>query len=106
MRLGAFDAKITIRTRKSGKNAANERLKGFEDGRTLWAKHTPVSDGERFRAGQNEAVSVSRFVVRYSAYSAAITQDGRLMFQGAEWQIKGLKTLGRNRWIEITAWRN
>ncbi|MBT3142912.1 phage head closure protein [Ruegeria litorea] len=101
-----MDRSIQIRTRQSGKNALGESLKDFADGRTLKASHTPVSDGERFRAGQIEAASVSRFVVRYSAYSAAITQDDRLMFEGAEWQIKGLKTLGRNRWIEITAWRN
>ncbi|WP_181892963.1 phage head closure protein [Falsiruegeria mediterranea] len=104
MNIGNLDRRITLRTRQAGKNALGELLKGFDDGPKAWAAYSPVSDGERIRGGHVEGVSAARFVVRYSASMAAITGDDRLMFDGREWQITGVKTLGRRRWIEISAW--
>ncbi|MCI5095776.1 MAG: head-tail adaptor protein [Rhodobacteraceae bacterium] len=106
MNVGKLDRKIQILKHNGGKNPLGERIKdGFDPGVTYPASYSPVSDGERFRSGQVEAVSVARFVVRWSATSAAITGEDRLRFEGEDWEVSGIKEIGRRRWIEITAWR-
>lgn len=103
MNIGELDRRIQVLKRGHGKNTLGERQTGLTPDQWLWAKHSPVSDGERLRAGKSEAVSVSRFVVRYGAYSASITHQDRLSHDSAEWRIVGIKELGRRRWIEFTA---
>jgi SPP1 family predicted phage head-tail adaptor len=53
-------------------------------GSPVWASRKDVSDGERWRAGQVQANITTRFVVRYSAFSAGITPVDRLTCEGQE----------------------
>lgn len=73
-------------------------------GSPIWASKTDVSDGERAAAGWIEATVVSRFVVRWSAFTAALTPADRLACGGMAYEIVGIKEgKGRRQWIEITA---
>jgi head-tail adaptor len=106
MNIGKLDREIQILKHNGGRNPLGERIRDAHDpGATYPASHSPVSDGERLRSGQVEAVSVARFVIRWSVIAATITGEDRLRFAGADWSISGIKEIGRKRWLEITAWR-
>jgi len=98
-----LDKKLIVRKRQAGVDGMGTLLEGYDDGKSLQCGFATLSDSERFQSGRQGAVSMARFVVKYNSYSAAIGHDDRLWFKGQEWAIDGFKTLGRNRWIEITA---
>ena len=73
-------------------------------GSRVWAKKTEVSDGERWRAGEVAAHVTSRFLVRWSSFTAGLTPKDRLICEGRTYDIVGIKeTEGRRQWLEITA---
>ena len=73
-------------------------------GGDIWAKKTEVSDSERFRASAVSASITARFVVRWSDFTRDITPKDRLVCEGREFDISGLKEVdGRRRFLEITA---
>lgn len=68
------------------------------------AKKTELSDGERWRAGEVSAGVTTRFVVRYNSFTIELTPKDRLLCEGREYDITGIKEVGaRHRWLEITA---
>jgi SPP1 family predicted phage head-tail adaptor len=74
-------------------------------GNPIWASKRDLSDGERARAGETQAHVTTRFTVRYSAFTAAITPKDRLTCEGFSFDIVGIKEPPntRRQWIEITA---
>lgn len=72
-------------------------------GSAVWASKKDTSDGERMRAGEVSAVLTSRFEVRSSAFTRDLTAKDRLKYRGETFAIFGIKELGRNDWLEITA---
>lgn len=73
-------------------------------GTLVWAEKRDLSDSERWRAGEVQAHVSTRFVVRWSAFTAAITPRDRLICAGREYDITGIKEgPGRRQWLEITA---
>lgn len=83
---------------------------GFQSVET-WAAHgssvaaskLDVSDGEKSRGGEVAASLTSRFVVRSSVFSRGLTAKDRIKYKGETFNIFGIKELGRNDWLEITA---
>lgn len=68
------------------------------------ASKTDVSDGERWRADQVQASITTRFGVRWSPFTADITAKDRLVCDGVEFDITGIKEVGSRRtFLEITA---
>lgn len=69
----------------------------------VWAHKSDVSDGERLRAREVQAVVSARFVVRWTPFTAGITPKDRLICDGPEYEIVGVKeAAGRRRWLELT----
>ncbi|WP_406735888.1 head-tail adaptor protein [Thioclava sp. GXIMD4215] len=66
------------------------------------AARADASDGERAAAGWLEAYRVSRFTVRSSAFSRAITPADRLVCDGIVHEILGIKEIGFRDRLEIT----
>lgn len=76
----------------------------FEDfGWPVWASKVDVSDGERLRAAEQQANISARFRVRWSPFVAGITPKDRLVCDGVDYDISGLKEIGRREFREITA---
>tara|TARA_R110002110_G_scaffold75669_6_gene199928 strand:- start:458 stop:802 length:345 start_codon:yes stop_codon:yes gene_type:complete len=72
-------------------------------GPKLWAKRTPISDAERWRAGQVSANITARFVVYCSALTSSITPKDRLVCNGTVYDIMGIKDVEYDKmWLEIT----
>lgn len=75
-----------------------------DHGSPVWARKTDVSDSERWRAGEVSATITTRFVVRYSSFTADISPVDRLTYDGKIYDISGVKEIdGRRAWREITA---
>lgn len=75
-----------------------------DHGDPIWSSKTDVSDAERYRASEVAASITTRFVVRWSAFSRDLTPKDRLVCEGREFNITGIKEgKGRRRWLEITA---
>ncbi|MCI5096654.1 MAG: head-tail adaptor protein [Rhodobacteraceae bacterium] len=100
-----LDQTITVLKPQTGKDAFGDSVDAYDEGRSVRASHSPVSDAEKQGNGQLGRMSVSRFVVSHTSYTAKISGKDRIAFEGAEWMISGLKTVGRKRFIEITAWK-
>lgn len=73
------------------------------EGGRVWASKRPVSDSERFRAGQVGSAITERFQVRYSTLTAGITTADRLVCEGRTYAIDGILEIGRREGFEITA---
>lgn len=71
---------------------------------TVWAARSDVSDGERFRAGEQAAELVARYVLRRSSETVSITAKDTLRegSSGPELQIVGVKTIREGALIEVT----
>lgn len=74
-----------------------------DHGAPVFASREDISDGERWRAGEVQAHVTTRFVVRYSDFTADLKPADRVAFDGREYDIFGIKQKGRNQWIEVTA---
>jgi SPP1 family predicted phage head-tail adaptor len=72
-------------------------------GSPVWAAKKDVSDGERWRAQEMQAQITTRFVVRFSVFAGDITPKDRLVCEGLEYDISGVKEIERRRYLEITA---
>lgn len=103
MKSGDLDRRITLTRRSGGVNAFNDPVDTWATVATVWASETPISDAERLRAGQTLAQRSSRFVVRYSTTTASVTPRDRISYDGATWDINGIKEIGRFVGYEITA---
>jgi SPP1 family predicted phage head-tail adaptor len=75
-----------------------------DHGDPVWAAKADVSDGERWRGGEVAASITTRFLVRWSAFTADLTPKDRLTCDGRQYDIFGIKEgKGRHQWLEITA---
>jgi len=73
-------------------------------GAPTFASRADVSDGERWRAGEVVASITTRFVVRHDPLTSTITPKDRLICEGLEFNIVGVKEPPgtRRQWIELT----
>lgn len=74
----------------------------FDHGAPQWARRRDISDAERWRAGEVQASLVSRLVIRYSQFAADLTPKDRVLCEGVEYEITGIKEIERRRWLEVT----
>lgn len=83
------------------------RVESFSDyGDPVWAKYQDIGDGERWRAGGLEANVTSRFTVRRTSFTRALTPKDEIQFDGDDYKIFGIKRSEKDRrFLEITAGR-
>jgi head-tail adaptor len=71
---------------------------------TIPAQRRDVSDSEKYAAGRMQSIVVTRFTVRNTATSRGITAADRLLCEGQEFNITGIKqTEHRGTYLEVTA---
>lgn len=101
---GDLDRKITIQRATSAPNEFNEPVMTWADFKTVRAMRRDVSDGEKLAAGQIGSSLQSRFTVRSSTETRTVTPSDRLVHEGENWNIHGVKEAneGRFRFIELT----
>lgn len=100
---GKLDRKIVIQRFTSTLDSYNEPVLSWSTLATRSASYQPISDGERFRAGETAAAASARFVIRYSSAVSTLNPKDRLTFDGDTWQILHVKEVGRREGLEISA---
>ena len=98
-----LDRQMTILLPGSGRTGMGAPQPQFVAGRSLPCGFQQHSDTEKHEAGRTTSQRVASFMLRYSAYAAAIPSKGRLRFEDNEWAIAGSEILGRRRWVRLTA---
>lgn len=103
-----LDRKITIQRASTVMNEFNEPVETWADLVTVRAMRRDVSDGEKFASDQIGSHLAARFTVRSSTGTRGIKASDRLVHEGANWNIIGVKETadGRHRFLEITATRD
>jgi len=100
---GDLDRRVTLERFTTTVDSFNEPVKAWGVLAARAASYYPLSDGERFRAGETAATASARFVIRYSAAVADLNPKDRLTFQGVVHDIVRVKEIGRREGLEITA---
>ena len=72
-------------------------------GSPVWAEKRDVSDGERMRAESVSAFLSARFFVLSSPFTRGLTPKDALTYGVTTFAIFGIKEIGRNKMLEITA---
>lgn len=102
MRAGELDRRVTLQRAAVTRDELNNPVETWSDLVTVWAKYEPVSDGEKFRAGERASEIGARFTVRYSSQVADLSPKDRLIFAGRTYAITRVKEVGRRVALEIT----
>jgi len=103
MKAGKLDRRITIERAANVVNAFNEQVATWTALQSVRATVYPISDGERWRAGEVGATVTHRFRVRWTSILAAVTPKDRINYNGQIFDISGCKEIGRHEGIEFTA---
>lgn len=104
MSAGKLDRRITLqRATASDDGFSSEGTLTWSDLATVWAEVSPVSDGERWRAGEVAAHITHRFRIRWSSTTATLTPKDRILYQGRVFDISGVKEIDRRKFLELTA---
>ena len=99
---GKMDRRITLQRFTQTVDAYNEPVLTWATLATRSASYEPISDGERFRAGETAAVLGARFVIRHSSTVSNLNPKDRLTFDGETFSILNVKQIGRREGLEIT----
>lgn len=79
------------------------RVEAWTDLFTVWGSKADVSDAERWRADAVGATVTSRFRVRRSRATSAVTRSDRIVCEGVVYGITGIKEIERSWDLELTA---
>ena len=103
MSAGELDRRITIRRAVLTPGDFNEPVPVWSDLVTVWASVRDVTDVEQLRAQEVGASVSTRFKIRWSSDVANVDPRDRIAYGGREYDITGVRELGRRRWLEISA---
>lgn len=103
MQAGRLDTRVQFRRAAMVDDGFTKREVFADHGAPVWASRKDVSDAERVAAAQVAATITTRFQVRWSKFTAGLTPRDRLMCGGREYDITGIKEMGRMQALEITA---
>jgi SPP1 family predicted phage head-tail adaptor len=103
MNAGSLDRRVQFRRATLADDGLAQAETWEDHGYAVWAMKTEISDGERWRAGEVAAHVTARFLVRWSSFTADLTPKDRLVCEGREYNIAGIKEgTGRRQWLELT----
>lgn len=103
MQAGKMDRRIKLRKCTRALDAAGQQIENWTDFALVWAKVTPISDGEKFGAGEVKAYATHRFQIRYASQIADIDPTWRIELDNKIYDISGCKEIGRREGWELTA---
>lgn len=102
MQSGKLDRRIRLERFSETRDEYNEPVKAWGHLATRWASYEPLSDGEKFRAGETAANASARFQIRWSTQVSDLNPKDRLIFEGVTHEIIRVKELNRREGLEIT----
>lgn len=103
MLAGPLDRWLTLQRRTVADNALGEEAETFIDLATVRASKSDIGDAEKVRAQQVGAEITTRFQIRWSVNWSDLTSKDRVSCDGREYEVVGVKEIGRRDGVEITA---
>jgi len=103
MRAGSLDRWLILQRRTVETDALGEEVETFIDLATVRASKTDISDAEKVRAQQVGAEITTRFQIRWSVNWSDLNPKDRVTCESREYEVVGVKEIGRREGIEITA---
>lgn len=100
---GKMDRRVNVLRAAKSKDGFNADVLTWHPFASRWAEAVPVNDAERLRAGEVLGQKKYRFVLRSDPDTRTIDHRDRLTFDGLEYDINGVKEIGRREFVEITA---
>lgn len=100
MKAGDLDRRITVERASVATDNYGGETRTWAALGTVWAQVLPISDGERWRAGEVAAHVTTRFRIRWGL---GVTVRDRIVYEGRAYDIAGVKEIGRREGQEITA---
>jgi SPP1 family predicted phage head-tail adaptor len=100
---GSLDRSLILRKRAVANNTLGEPVETFTDLATVRASKTDISDAEKVRAQQVGAEITTRFQIRWSVNWSDLNPKDRVACDLREYEVVGVKEIGRREGIEITA---
>ncbi len=94
---------LTIERAARTRNGLGEIVETWAALAQAWADRRDVSDSERVAAAEVSATITTRFVLLWSPAYADLNPKDRLICDGRTYDIWGVKYLGRNDGLEVTA---
>jgi SPP1 family predicted phage head-tail adaptor len=104
----ALDRRIVIERYAETRDTFNNVVQTWSTLATVWASKKDVKDvsnAERFRTQEVGAEVATRFGIRWSPTVSGVNAKDRIQYDGATYNITGIKEMGRREGIEITAMR-
>lgn len=103
MEAGKYDRSIRIGKYSVTPNEVNEDVLTFNWLSSRPASISPISDGERFRSDELGSQAAVRFRTRWDSSSSTINTKDKILCEEKEYEILGVKEIGRRKEVEITA---
>lgn len=101
MRSGDMRRRATLQRATVTPNELNSQIETWITLAVVWCAKRDVSAGEAMRAQETGAKLSTRFRIRYSAVVADLNPRDRVVFEGEEFNITGVRESKRDRWLEI-----
>lgn len=98
---GRMDRKITLQVHTESRSSSGAFIKAWADLAEVWAEVIEVSGRERFAADREIGTRAARFMIWYRP--GLSVKAHRINYDGATWDIVGIKELGFREGIELTA---
>lgn len=101
--IGRLDRRVTIQEAVVTTNSANESIKTWDDLSTspnVWAMVTEGKGSEELQGYQEDVVQPTTFRIRYRD---DVTEDMRIIHKQHPFYIEGIKEIGRQSFLDITA---
>lgn len=97
-----LDRQIVIERATTTRDDYNEEVLTWAPLATVWAAYEPVTDGEKFRAGERAAELSARFRIRWSDQVKDVTPEDRVIFEGKTYELTNVKEIPRRVGLELT----
>lgn len=93
---GELDRGVTIRRATAIIDpGSGQQIETWVDLATVWASWRRASAREQLAAAEIQAAVTDVFIVRWSATTATITPEDRLVYQGREYNLAEATEIGR-----------
>lgn len=102
---GALDRRISFQRQAAARDSMGGSTdEGWVELIKVWAKRVDANDAERQDSAERSATRVTRWKVRSSTIVKTVTPVDRILFDGDDYQIEGIKETkeGRNNYLWFT----
>lgn len=100
---GSLNRRATFQRATVTFNSFNEEVETWSTLASVFINRRDASAGESYKAQEVGGQLSIRFTIRYSSDVADLNPRDRVLYNGAVYNITGVREIMRNRWMEVDA---